>query len=125
MIMPEKKKRPGKVIRTPLLSHLIIRGVVWESNGEWRGRAADGTEVSLGSPPIDASESERRIEAERYLSLVSYDSTGKIVPPAKTEPWACRSCGAIERFRQPAASEEAIADQINPKHFWAEKEKLP
>lgn len=44
---------------TPILSRLIIRGVVWERNGEWVGRAADGMVVSLGSTPADA---------ENYLS---------------------------------------------------------
>lgn len=48
-----------QVTTYPTLSRLIVRGVVWEKDGEWVGRAADGKVVSLGSTPADA---------ERYLS---------------------------------------------------------
>jgi hypothetical protein len=48
-----------QVSHTPLLDHLVVRGVVCDRDGEWVGRAADGTTVSLGSTPEDA---------ERYLT---------------------------------------------------------
>ena len=43
---------------TPTLDRLAAAGMVWYADGEWIGRASDGTEVSFGA---------EREGAERYL----------------------------------------------------------